>query len=121
MKKTYFILISLLVVSAMVGCSKDEDQLDNRLVGTKWQAADPYYGLIYGGTCYHVIEFVSESEVDYYYTRNGSVDRFLGTYNYVLTYPKVEINGGKYTLTNSRTLSSDGASSSDIYAIHFKQ
>ena len=111
------ILIALSILS--VSCSKKDDtpQLDDRLVGTKWQFENTIAEALYGGTYFHVYEFISATEVERYTTHNGSVNTSDGTFPYTLEYPKITIyaktnNGNNdteyFTFTDSRTMVRDG-------------
>jgi hypothetical protein len=105
-------LLSLVLVLSMFGCStKDEPkvQLDQRLVNTKWLTEDSMYRIFFGGECYNVYEFIDDSTLEEYVTRNGIVDKSYGTHKYTLNYPNISIikNDGKkydYTFRDSRTV-----------------
>ncbi|MBP5365231.1 MAG: hypothetical protein J6Y82_04845 [Bacteroidales bacterium] len=140
MKKLFNIgMIAFLMAITLVSCSKDDDdddvvKLDDRLVGTKWQCDDPVRKAFFGGICYQIYEFTSTTKVEKYNTRNGSVDKVAGEFDYILNYPDITINETdsdgnanpkKYKFVDSRTMhfvNEDGTLSDAIaYAIYYKQ
>lgn len=118
MKKLLFLLLVLPFV--FTSCSSDDDEKDNRLTGTKWETNDRTYQAFYGGRCYRVFEFISDSEVEEYTTQNGKVVKSHGKYNYHLDYPKLTIYY-TYNFTDSRTFLREGKTKYDEYAEFIKQ
>lgn len=105
------------IMMLLASCNKEGGNLDNRLVGTKWQSEDYLYEMIFGGDCFNVLEFVSENEVEQYVTRNGNIDHFIATHKYTLNYPSLIIRyvsddgvtkDCEFTFENSRELIKDG-------------
>ena len=132
------IVAFFMVAFALVSCSKDDDEeenkLDDRLVGTKWSCEDPVRKAFYGGVWYQLYEFTSATKVEKYGTKNGVVDKVYGEYNYTLIYPDITINevdsnGNpveiKFRFVDSRTmqrLNDDGTLSEAFdYAKYLKQ
>ena len=125
----------LMVATSLMfaSCGKEnieEDILDERLVGTKWQTKDIVYEAFFGGTCFDVYEFISTTEVENYTTRNGNIDDVSGTYTYTLEYPKITIHkvnsdGEKsdlnFVFQDSRTMVREGVNEYNIYAKYIKQ
>jgi len=73
----------VLVLSLLLSCTEDEPQAepDSPLLETVWHAPDEIRDLIYGGENYQVLEFLSNTEVQYYAMQNGTVDdQESGTY-----------------------------------------
>jgi hypothetical protein len=131
MKKIMFAVMAIATL-AFAGCEKDgndageqQQQLDGRLVNTKWQTRDTVYEIIFGGTAYQVFEFISETEVEKYTTKNGNVVQSSGTYEYELDYPMLiipEESDIYYTFefTDSRTFVRVG-SNGYAYKTYIKQ
>ncbi|MBR2228215.1 MAG: hypothetical protein IJ893_10155 [Bacteroidales bacterium] len=127
------ILSLILCVTAfiMTGCQKvdEQTQLDDRLVGTKWETSDYAYKVIYGGSPYEVYEFVSVAELECYTTNAGKVVKSHGTYTYTLDYPHITINvvtssgtnPTHYTFKDSRTMVRDDVDEYSPYAKYIKQ
>lgn len=117
-------------MTLLSSCTKEEDKLDDRLVGTKWQTRDNVHEWFYGGICYQVYEFVSTIYVEKYTTRNGNVDDSDGSFNYELNYPNITIhefdsdgkpNDQKFVFTDSRTMQREGTTGNDYYQRYLKQ
>jgi len=109
-----------------LSCSKDEEStLDQRLVGTKWQTKDVVYEMFYGGVAYDVYEFTSDTEVEEYTVKNGSIVDTDGTYTYTLIFPKLTIHHGQneysFTFKDSRTIVRDNANEYAAYMKYIKQ
>lgn len=134
MKNYLKALFSMAVIFMIASCTKtgaDENKLDDRLVGTKWETSDFTYKLFYGGNPYEVYEFTSTTEVDDYVVDGSRVVKSYGTYTYTLDYPKLTINridsDGKvsplnYTFKDSRTFVRDNADNEySPYAKYIKQ
>lgn len=133
MKRILSLILCAVAIIGAAGCQKIEEeeqvQLDDRLVGTKWQTSDFAYKLIYGGNPYEVYEFISTTEVESYTTNAGSVMKSYGTFTYMLEYPHITINvvsssgtnPTHYTFKDSRTMVRDDVSESNPYAKYIKQ
>ena len=135
MKRLLSILVCAFAIFGAMGCQKidnpedEQTQLDDRLVGTKWQTSDYAYKLIYGGNPYEVYEFISTTEVESYTTSGGNVVKSYGTFSYTLEYPHITINvvsSGKttpthYTFKDSRTMVRDDVGENSPYAKYLKQ
>ena len=74
MRKIITIIVCASTILCVAGCQKpgNENTLDDRLVGTKWQTFDLAYQLFYGGNPYEVYEFVSTTEVENTYSKSES-------------------------------------------------
>lgn len=68
MKKVLFLL---LMVTAFVACSDDDDkkEVDNQLVGTTWLWENYIFGLVNGGTWYQIIQFTSNNTYTTFYKK----------------------------------------------------
>lgn len=124
MKKTLFILLLPFI---FLGCEKNEEnELDSRLVGTKWQTYDHTYEIIYGGKPYEVYEFISTTEVEKYTTNNNIIVDFDGNYKYTLDYPNLSIiindsTKYDYVFISSREFIRKGTDGSGMYQKYIKQ
>lgn len=94
---------AMVALSAVLsfGCiSQEEQQPDDRLVGTKWEARDyPYEEKTGVAPAYNIYEFICPRQVEQYVVQDGHVVEAIGTYAYELAYPRL-------TFTRRRTTSS---------------
>ena len=131
MKKLFILTAIVITTLFTASCHKGDTtpELDDRLVGTKWQTSDHTYKLFYGGNPYEVFEFISTTELECYITNNGKVVKSNGIYTYSLEYPHITINIGsssgttptKYTFKDSRTMVRDGWDEYTPYAKYIRQ
>lgn len=125
MKKLLTLTLCTAISFCFLSCSKDENTLDQRLVGTKWQTRATAYEIVYGGTAYDVYEFTSETQVDNYTVKNGNVVDTDGTDTYNLNYPNLTIHHGEsdynFTFKDSRTIVRVGANEYSPYMKYIKQ
>lgn len=122
MKKT---MIMLACALALAGCKDNEDEKDDRLVGTKWATEDVAHEIFFGGNPLDVYEFTSTSQVDRYCMEDGVIIDSRGTYTYELEYPFINIYEDTTVLdfefTDSRTMVRVGRSEYLPYSKYLKQ
>ena len=68
------LLLIIMGVTLFSACSKEKDEPKDSLSGTTWSRA-------YSDEIEH-IDFISESEVEYYYTKNGALSSSVGSGSY---------------------------------------
>lgn len=130
MKKLLLLLLVLPFV--LFSCSSDDDdngqKKDTRLVGTKWETRATAYEIIYGGTAYDVYDFISDSELENYTTKNGKVVQTKGTLNYsiennIVTIVEDAETSRSFFFKDSRTLvrTGENVNENNPYAKYIKQ
>lgn len=95
MKRMLIVCMAIVSIFA-IGCEKEDEGLDKRLVGTKWVSSS-YVG------DYDVLEFINERQVENYNIEDGMVISYDGTFDYILDYPNLSIyrinsKGERYAL-----------------------
>jgi len=129
MKKVFLLSV---VLMALAGCNnkeddpKEEEKLDDRLVGTKWQTRDDVYEMIWGGVAYDTYEFTSATEAERYTVKGGSAVQSRGAYTYELDYPNLNLidkDGDilDFEFKDTRTIVRKGRNENIAYNKYIKQ
>ena len=65
---------TLLIAFILSSCSQDDPQpvADSPLLNTTWQAPDEIADIIFSGANYQVLEFITNTEVQYYKMQSGT-------------------------------------------------
>lgn len=109
------------------GCiSQEEQQPDDRLVGTKWEARDyPYEEKTGVAPAYNIYEFICPRQVEQYVVQDGHVVEAIGTYAYELAYPRLTIHKETYDVEfefrNTRSMVRLERAAEDAYHEYLRQ
>ena len=118
MKKMFSLLALLpviLISVSLTSCSKDDNE-QNVLYGTKWQAEDWLYQSFWGGgKTYAVLDFNSKTTCELYNTQQGNVVYDCGKFSYTISGNTVTFKSlddgdiSTYTISGRKMTKNEGS------------